>query len=101
MSERPSQLGHFPRRLVDGDDVTSSDGLLRERVDHFLSQIVNSFHVGRFHSQFSRFPSGSCRRTIDLDFDNFTFDELGFFFDANSNASAKRLKKTNDKQWME
>mmetsp|Transcript_17890 Transcript_17890/g.33916 ORF Transcript_17890/g.33916 Transcript_17890/m.33916 type:complete len:230 (+) Transcript_17890:817-1506(+) len=89
--ERTSKLGDATRCLVYGDHVPSSDLLLAEGLNHFLSQIVHGFHVGCLHSDLARFISRSIGGSLDLDLNHFSLDDLRFFLDADPNGSPECL----------
>lgn len=88
----PSQLDDPSTTLVDLHDIASQNLFFAELVDHLLSQVINGLHIGRLERQSSGL--GRTRHApIDLHFNHFTFDELGFFADSDAHGTAEGLRE--------
>mmetsp|Transcript_9702 Transcript_9702/g.23508 ORF Transcript_9702/g.23508 Transcript_9702/m.23508 type:complete len:221 (+) Transcript_9702:2407-3069(+) len=79
-----TELGYFPRSLVDSNHVSCCDAFLCQAFDHFCPKIVNSFHVGCAESQTTSFSnlSTTSSKCIYLDFDNFSLHNFLLFDNA-------------------
>lgn len=88
--EATTKLGDPSRSLVDCDNVPSKNFVLGERVDHFVSEVVDGLHVGGLNGQATRFGCAS-ERAVDLEFDNLALDNFCFFFNTDTDGAAKCL----------
>lgn len=50
-----------------------------DRLDHFISQLVNGFHFGRLESEFANFNPQAARRAIHLNLDHLALNHLCLF----------------------
>jgi hypothetical protein len=57
--------------------------LLNDKLSH---QIINGFHFGSLERDLANFGAGSGCRTIDLNLDDFSFDDLSLFADSDTDA---------------
>lgn len=79
--ERFSKLWDLSRSFVDSDDVASHDLLLLDALNHLVTQIIDSLHLRRLESDLACLVA-ALDGLVDLDFDDFTFDDFGLLSDS-------------------
>merc|ERR1719318_151272 len=87
----PSQSCDLAGRLVDGDHVPRLHLLLDHRLDHLVAQVVDSFHFCCLEGQLTHLSPSAGGWSINLDFNNFSLNDLGLFADSHTNAFPERL----------
>ena len=75
--------------LVNSNDISSCDFLSQKSFDHFSSQIINGLHVGGLEGQLTHFVS--LLVFLYFQMNNFSFNNLSFLFNSNSNRPSKCL----------
>ena len=88
-SEGTSELGDLATGLVNGDNVSSDNLLLRDRFYHLGTQVVDRLHLCCLEGDFSCL-STTGDSLVDLNVNNFTLNDLGFFSDSHTYDSVKR-----------
>ena len=86
-----SQFWNSSRCLVDAHNISSYNFFFGNLLDHFLPEIVNSLHVCCFDRELADFLSASSRGTFHFDLDNFSFQNLRFFFNSDSDRLSECL----------
>ena len=81
--EGATQLGNFTTGLVDSDDIAGDDFFLGNRFDHLGTEVVDGLHFGGFERDFTGLGPAS-DSFVDLDVNDFSFDDLSFFSDSHT-----------------
>jgi len=89
-SKRLSKLRDFTGCLINGDDITSHNLLLLDRLDHFLSQVIDGLHLSCLKSNFASLGT-ALDGLVNFDFNNLTFNDFGFLTDTNTNRLSESL----------
>lgn len=90
---------YFSWSFVNCYNIASDYFLLLYRVDHFLSQIIHSFHLCRFQSYFSCFRARSYNKScctwwfFYFNLNHFSLYDLAFLFYSNTYWSSKSLSQ--------
>jgi len=74
--------------------VPGLDLFLYEGINHFLAEVVHGFHVGGLEKKFAALDTTAGSWSVDLDFHDLTFDDFGFFFDADADRTAEGLHES-------
>lgn len=90
-SKTASQFWNSSRCLVDAHNITSYNFFFGNLLDHFLPEIVHSLHVCCFDRELADFLSASSRGAFHFDLDYFSFQNLRFFFNSDSDRLSERL----------
>lgn len=86
--ERLSKLRNLSWCFVDCDDVSGHDFLFLNRLDHFVTEVVNGFHFSGFQSNLSCLVA-ALNWLVDFDFNNFTLYDLGLLSDSHTYQKSK------------
>lgn len=90
--ERPPELRDLSRSLINGDDVTAAHLLLPERLNHLRAQVVHGLHLRRLERELAGLGGGAGDGgAVDLDLDDFPFDDLSLLLDADAYGLAEGL----------
>lgn len=77
-TEGASETGDLSVGFVDGDDVSSTDLLLGEGVNHLRAQLIHRFHICSLQCDASNLITSSGQGTLNLDFHNLSADNFAF-----------------------
>jgi len=79
-SEGATKLGDLAASLVNSNDIAGNNLLLGDGLDHLGTQVVSGLHLSGLQGDLACLGSTG-NGFVNLDLDNFTFDDLSFFSD--------------------